>query len=115
MCILIAHHETTRVQICAQNGEFVLHLTINVVHEVPFPRPHALMRTQLAVIDHNVNVGRQALPGKRWPSYRKTTIQVKERTVYVRKDSKTWCSALMVKEVVHRFPAQQPQQVLIPE
>jgi len=115
VCISIAHYETTRVQICAQNGEFFLHLTINVVHEVPFLRPHALMRTQLAVIDHNVNVGRQALPGKRWPSYtKKTTKQVKERTVNVRKDSKTWRSAL-VNEVVHRFPAQQPQQILIPE
>ena len=45
-----------------------------------------LMRTQLADIYHNVNVGHQALQGKRWPANRKATKQVKERRVYVRKD-----------------------------
>ena len=49
-----------------------------------FPSASMNTRMQLAVIDHNVNSGRTSL-GQWWPSYRKTTKQIK-KGVYEKKE-----------------------------
>lgn len=51
------------------------------------------MRMQLAIMDHNFNVGRGFL-GKKWPSYSKITKSIKHRNVFEKK-TYDWRSVVM--------------------